>query len=110
MFVNYLWCKGFGRNHRDNREFFPWTGSAPVMIKKNFPTRPPPNWPHQLQTPSCGPDKSQHIALFIVKMLLLAICFLFRFTWSCETADHGTVPTSNGPLEACVHIAGPAKK
>ena len=23
--------------------------------KKNFPTRPPPNWPHQLQTPSCGP-------------------------------------------------------
>ena len=22
MFVNYFWCKGFGRNHRDNGEFF----------------------------------------------------------------------------------------
>ena len=57
MFVNYFWCKGFGRNHRDNGEFFPWTGSAHVMIITPFPTRPPPNWPLQLQTPSCGPGK-----------------------------------------------------
>ena len=36
--------------------FFSWTGSAHVMIITPFPTRPPPNWPHQLQTPSCGPE------------------------------------------------------
>ena len=39
--------------------FFTGTGSAQVMIVKLTPflTPPlPPNWPHQLQTPSCGPD------------------------------------------------------
>ena len=34
---------------------FPRTGSAHVMIITHFPTCLPPNWPHQLQTPSCGP-------------------------------------------------------
>ena len=37
--------------------FFPVTGSAQVMMITPFPIRLHPNWPYQLQTPSCGPAK-----------------------------------------------------
>ena len=91
MFVNYY----FGRNHHDNvhdwnnlqrkqcmkeavdpynsaktlRIFFSGDRvSARAHIITPFPTRLPPNWPHQLQTPSCGPDC---IALYRFVIIIL---------------------------------------